>query len=118
MDRETNQDEENGGKLTESGVAYLDEGDSGFPEPLENGGLGGVGRREVADEDGGGVAFASAGSHDKPADVARSADDQDPAPFLPRRRRRHVLDRQSSAAKNRGKFCLRHRKKVQFAPGH
>lgn len=68
----------------------LDEGDAGVPEPLEKGGLGGVSQRGVADEDRGGVALAAAGGDDEPADVARAADDQHPAPLLPRRNRRHV----------------------------
>lgn len=62
--------------------ADLDEGDAGIPEALEDGGLGFVGGRGVADEDGGPVALAGAGGDDGAANVARAADHQHPAPVV------------------------------------
>jgi len=70
----------------ETRVANLDEGDAGVPEPLEDGGLGRVGGRGVADEDVRGMALAGAGGDDEPADVARAAYNQHPAPLLMPRR--------------------------------
>lgn len=74
------------GKVIEIRAADLDEGEAGVPEPLEDGGLGRVGGGGVADEDVRGMALAGAGGNDEPADVARAAYNQHPAPLLLLRR--------------------------------
>jgi hypothetical protein len=70
-------------------------GDTSVAELPEDGGLGGLSGRRITDEDGGGVSLPGTCGDDVPADVARPADHQHPAPLLLPRRGHHARGRRA-----------------------